>query len=143
MDQVALDKDFPTIMGEYFLSRYWSINLPVPFNRRVEEDSLVLWNNSLSILMTQFEVQDDKSQKEMVLSLIIDRCDEVTSYKEFEISNTFVAQCFLKENNEGNDVYVYHYTVASEDSILSIKTYATNEITSKMSKQICQTIKQS
>ncbi|MFV0237916.1 MAG: hypothetical protein ACK5HU_05230 [Flavobacteriales bacterium] len=143
MNQTVLDPNFPVVEGAYFLSKYWSITLPVPFNRKVKNDSLVLWNSSLTFWMTQFENQRFQSSRNRVLSLIMDdRSDQVKNYKEFEINNAFIAQYFQEEEKDDQIVFSYHYVIASEDSMLSVKAYAGSRITCKISKQICQTIKQ-
>ncbi|APD06482.1 hypothetical protein UJ101_00951 [Flavobacteriaceae bacterium UJ101] len=142
MNQTVLDPDFPIVEGDYFLSKYWSITLPIPFNRRVENDSLVLWKPGLTFWMTQFENHETQSPREMVLSLIVDRGNQVEDYKEFEIGETFIAQYFQEEVKDSQTIFSYHYVIASETSMLSVKTYADNQTISKMSKQICQTIKQ-
>ncbi len=142
MNHTVLHPDFPVVEGDYFLSKYWSITVPIPFNRRVDDDSLVLWKPGLTFWMTQFENHQAKSPREMVLSLIADRDNEVDDYKEFEIIDTFIAQYFQEEIKDDKTVFSYHYIIASEVSMLSVKTYANNRTICKMSKQICQTIKQ-
>jgi hypothetical protein len=45
---MALHPDFPVIEGDYRITREWSVTLPIPFNRRIEEGSLVLWRPQLT-----------------------------------------------------------------------------------------------
>lgn len=39
----VLRADYPVVDGCYAMTEDWSIQLPLPFNRRFEEGSLVLW----------------------------------------------------------------------------------------------------
>ncbi len=142
MNRKVLHPNFPIVKGEYFLSKHWRITLPVPFNRRIEDDSLVLWKPSLTFWMEQFGYDQSQSPKERVLTLTHKRNAEATDYKEFEMGSLYVAHYFLEEENEGKRVFTFNYLIASEDSLLLVSAYADDPNICKMSKQICQTIKQ-
>ena len=43
-----LNPDFPVVTGDYLLTQGWRVQLPVPFNRRIEDGSLVLWRPDLT-----------------------------------------------------------------------------------------------
>ena len=43
-----LNPDFPIVDGDYHLTGGWHIVLPQPFNRRIEDGSLVLWTGELT-----------------------------------------------------------------------------------------------
>ncbi len=142
MNQKVLHPDFPVIEGEYFLSKNWKITLPVPFNRRIENDSLVLWKPGLTFWMEQFGYDSTRSPKERVLTLTHKRNEKASDYKEFETGSLYIAQYFLEEENEGKQVFTYNYFIASEESLLLVCAYADGPTVCKISKQICQTIKQ-
>ncbi len=40
--------DFPVVTGDYPMTKGWHIALPLEFNRRIDEDSLVLWRPDLT-----------------------------------------------------------------------------------------------
>jgi hypothetical protein len=40
---------FPVVQGRYHLTRDWSVALPGPFQRRLEDDSLVLWRPGITV----------------------------------------------------------------------------------------------
>jgi len=46
---VQLHPDFPIVYGKYQMTSDWAINLPVEFNRRIEDGSLVLWRPGFTI----------------------------------------------------------------------------------------------
>ena len=142
MNQKVLHPDFPVIEGEYFLSKFWTITLPAPFNRRVDNDSLVLWRPNLTFWMTQYENKEKRLPREMVLSLIVNRSNKTYDYKEFEIGDLFVTQYF-EEEIQKEPIYKFHYVIASEDSMISVQVHTKNKEYCNASKQICQTIKQS
>ena len=43
-----LNPDFPVVTGDYLLTQGWRVQLPAPFNRRIEDGSLVLWQPALT-----------------------------------------------------------------------------------------------
>ncbi len=43
-----LNPDFPVVVGHYQLTQGWHVELPQPFNRRIDDGSLVLWMPELT-----------------------------------------------------------------------------------------------
>lgn len=48
-DSQGLDEEFPIVMGLTQMMEEWWVDLPVPFNRRVEDGGLVLWRPGFTI----------------------------------------------------------------------------------------------
>jgi hypothetical protein len=48
MDDLDLNPDFPVVNGTLPMPNNWSLTLPVAFNRRIEDGSLVLWTSELT-----------------------------------------------------------------------------------------------
>jgi len=44
----GLHPDFPVVEGEYRVTANWMLTLPVQLNRRIEDDSMVLWRPGLT-----------------------------------------------------------------------------------------------
>src|SRR5262245_44455383 len=44
----ALNPNFPVVEGKYQITKEWSISLPGKFNRRFEDNSLVIWRPGLT-----------------------------------------------------------------------------------------------
>ena len=49
MTNDELNPDFPVVTGNYQLTAGWRVQLPLPFNRRIEDGSMVLWNPELTV----------------------------------------------------------------------------------------------
>lgn len=49
---MSLNPDFPVVEGHYQLTPDWAITLDAPYNRRIEDGDLVLWNPRITIWMT-------------------------------------------------------------------------------------------
>lgn len=43
------DTEFPVVEGRYQLTDDWAVTLPVQFNRRIEDESLVLWRPGITV----------------------------------------------------------------------------------------------
>ena len=48
-NSVQLHPDFPIVEGLYQMTREWSVHLPSEFNRRIEDESLVIWKPGITI----------------------------------------------------------------------------------------------
>lgn len=49
LSAMQLNPNYPVVEGRYRMTEVWSIDLPGPFNRRIEEECLVLWRPGLTI----------------------------------------------------------------------------------------------
>lgn len=55
------DTDFPVVEGTHQLTPNWSIRLPEPFKRRIEDGELVLWRPGLTAWISAWNNQNDES----------------------------------------------------------------------------------
>ena len=134
--------EYPTVEGRYFLSKYWSINLPVAFKRTIQGTCMVLSRPGLSFFLTQYGNDEQHTPQELVEKLLIHKTDEAQDFKSFDIGNTYVAQYFQKAILNEAQVYTFHYCIATEEAALYVTSIADTEDLSKYSKQICQTIQE-
>ncbi len=61
---MELNPDFPIIEGSYQMTEDWSVTLPTPFNRRVEEGELVIWKPGFTIWINVWNNDKSESQGE-------------------------------------------------------------------------------
>jgi hypothetical protein len=59
-----LHPDFPIVDGRYRMTDDWAITLPQQFNRRIEDDSLVLWRPGVTIWIIVWNNDKGESQQE-------------------------------------------------------------------------------
>ena len=64
MDSPALHPGFPTVEGRYQMTEDWSIELPRPFNRRVEEGQLVIWRPDFTLWISVWNNDHNESIEE-------------------------------------------------------------------------------
>lgn len=58
---MSLHPDFPVVQGHHRLTPEWAITLAEPFNRRIEDGDLVLWNPRITVWMTIWHNDEDAS----------------------------------------------------------------------------------
>jgi hypothetical protein len=63
---MALHPDFPVVEGDYRMTDEWSLTLPVPFNRRIEDGSLVVWRPGLTFWIAVWGNDHDETADERV-----------------------------------------------------------------------------
>lgn len=78
-----LHPDFPIVEGRYRMTSDWSIGLEDRFNRRIEDDALVLWKPGLTIWTLAYEdgLETRDQQRAWVEST---RSDGATAIEESE-----------------------------------------------------------
>lgn len=67
--QEELNPDFPVVDGDYLLTSGWRIALPQPFNRRIEDGSLVLWIPELTFWFNVWNNDREASTDELLASI--------------------------------------------------------------------------
>jgi hypothetical protein len=65
-----LHPDFPVVTGDFVLIKGWRITLPDPFNRRVEEGSLVLWRPELTLWINVWNNDHQRTIEELLQKIL-------------------------------------------------------------------------
>jgi hypothetical protein len=68
-DQKPLNPKFPVIEGEYQMTKNWSVTLPDRFNRRFEDNDLVLWKPGFTVWVTVWGNTHDESREARLAKL--------------------------------------------------------------------------
>ena len=63
---LELNPDFPVVTGHYQLTDGWRVQLPQPFNRRIEDGSLVLWMPELTLWINLWHNESKASVDELI-----------------------------------------------------------------------------
>jgi hypothetical protein len=76
-----LHPDFPVVSGDYALTKGWRINLRNEFNRRIEDDNLVLWRPELTFWINVWNNDGQTSVDDVRQRLLADASDARTEEK--------------------------------------------------------------
>lgn len=67
-----LHPDFPVVGGDYEMTKGWRLALPEDFNRRIEDDSLVLWRPELTFWFNVWHGEGLVSVDDVLARLVAD-----------------------------------------------------------------------
>jgi hypothetical protein len=59
-----LNPNYPVVEGRYPLTKDWSIVLPGPFNRRIEDGELCIWRPGFTVWLVAWNNDDEESAAE-------------------------------------------------------------------------------
>lgn len=68
---MELHPDFPVVTGDFSMPNGWSLTLPVEFNRRIEDGSLVLWMPGLTFWINVWNNDAKASPEEQLDNILI------------------------------------------------------------------------
>jgi hypothetical protein len=66
----VLHPDFPVVTGDYQLTENWRLVLPDRFNRRFEDDSLVLWRPQLTFWAIAWNNDHDETMDARLAAIL-------------------------------------------------------------------------
>lgn len=92
---------FPLVEGRHPLTDSWSIDLPEPFARRIEEGSLVLWRPGLTIWLTAWNNDQRESQQQRLAS--IKQSASPSRFDEHEATTAGVTRYRYRLQDENDD----------------------------------------
>jgi hypothetical protein len=72
---------FPIVEGNYRLTREWTIDLPGKFNRRIEDDDLVIWRPGLTFWIAIWGLAAGKTPEETLAWVLEDASPHRTDEK--------------------------------------------------------------
>lgn len=82
---MKLHPDFPVIDGRYRLTATWELELPEPFNRRMEEGDMVIWRPGLTFWIAVWGAQPDQTI-EATLAWILEDASPSRSHQKIDRS---------------------------------------------------------
>lgn len=78
---MSLHPAFPIVEGNYRLTREWTIDLPGKFNRRIEDDDLVIWRPGLTFWIAIWGLKAGKTPEETLAWVLEDASPHRTDEK--------------------------------------------------------------
>jgi hypothetical protein len=78
----CLHPDFPVVTGDYQLTSSWSLSLPLKFNRRIEDGSLILWRPGVTLYFNAWNNNHNESIDARLVQLKADISPEAFELHE-------------------------------------------------------------
>lgn len=114
---------FPLVEGRYSLDAKWSLHLPEQFARRVEDGSLVLWRPGLTIWLTAWANDRDKSQDVRLAWVKEAASPQRFAESESEAGGLTRYSYRLRDENEDGPVESVYGYIFSDDGHLQLAVY--------------------
>ncbi len=135
-----LHPDFPVIENKYQMTSEWSINLEQPYNRRIEEGSLVIWRPGLTIWVNIWNNDNNETIKERLKWIISESSPEAFEVTSYEKGTSYVHAYRLNEKNNGETSYSYNSYVLSENAHVQLSIYFDSESDFEIAKSLVDSI---
>lgn len=135
-----LHPDFPTAEGRYQMTKDWAVTLPCPFNRRVEEGSLVFWRPDFTVWTIVWNNDHAETQQQRLVRLQRDASPEAFD-AQVVTSNGLLRYTYrLTERREEGTVYAFYAYAIGHDGHVQMAFYLDNEADLETAKQIAGTL---
>lgn len=114
---MSLHPDYPIVTGNYKMTDEWAVTLPVDFNRRIEDGSLVLWRPALTFWVTIWG-NDKGTSEENRLASILETASDLRGEQQIERTDNLVLLTYElpeEDRSRQNSVYksISGYVIAS------------------------------
>ena len=124
---MSLHPDFPVVSGNYLLNEDWALTLPDEFNRRLEDQDLVLWRPGFTIWMSLWNNDHGEAIGERLAWIREDVSGDAFELELDADSDPGRLVYRLNERREQNLVYALYGFVVKSDGHLQIAIYMDDE----------------
>lgn len=120
---MQLHPDYPVIEGRYQMTREWSVFLPEKFNRRIEDDNLVIWKPGFTMWIIIWDNDESESAEDRLEWLKEDTSPEVfdVTMETFEGGIRFSYR--LKEDSQDERQPAFYCFVIGESGHVQVAMY--------------------
>jgi hypothetical protein len=119
----CLHPEFPVVTGDHKLNSTWCVSLPLKFNRRIEDRSLVLWRPGVTLYFNDWN--NDRSQS-IDIRLAQLKADISPDGFELQVQYMESIQLFSYRLVEDGVNALYGFVIA-EEGYLQVAIYFDNE----------------
>lgn len=127
---------FPVVEGEHALTATWSIHLPEPFARRVEEGSLVLWRPGVTIWLTAWNNDHGESQADRTAWIKASASPERFGERENSADRITRFSYRLRDETEEGSVESLCAYIISDDGQLQMTVYFDDPADESMARKL-------
>lgn len=118
---LVLSPDFPVIEGEYQITKSWSITLPDQFNRRIEDEDIVIWKPGFTIYIAVWNNDKNLSHESLFNSVTEDISPEVFDINSNENGEIRLFSYRLSEDMDDQRVAAFYcYAVSPNGYVQSV-----------------------
>jgi hypothetical protein len=134
-----LHPEFPVVEGRYEMTDEWTVDLPVPFNQRIEEDQLVFWRPGFTAWVNVWELDGESPQERMesLKEMISPDAADLLEESAGEIQR--LAYRMEEEDADGRQPGFYGFAVGSTGHV-QVAMYFDDEEDAALAAQIWRSL---
>lgn len=133
---------FPVVEGDHDLTATWTIHLPEPFARRIEDGSLVLWRPGLTIWMTAWNNDKDESQAQRLAWLKKKASKKRTAERTAKDGAITRFSYRLRDENDDGPVESLSAFVIHADGHLQMSVYFDDPADEEKARELGDSVKE-
>ena len=138
-----LHPDFPVVDGLYQLTSDWTINLPEKFNRRVENEDLVLWRPGLTMWVAVWDGEPEETAEQRMSSLMDLINPSAYDLKQESDGSTLRFGYRLREKSEDRRVPAFYAFVVAASGHIELAIYFDREEDMRIAENLWRSIEPS
>lgn len=131
---------FPTVEGNYQMTKDWSVFLPQKFKRRFEDDQLVLWRPGFTLWIAVWGNDKDQSAEERLARVKRDMSKEGFDLEEKREGALLRFAYRLKEDAPDKRVPAYYCFAIGRSGHVQMAIYFDDEATLSQARAICWSV---
>jgi hypothetical protein len=134
--------EFPVVDGRHQMTPDWVVTLPMQFNRRIEDGSLVLWRPGITVWTIIWNNDKRKTHQERLEWLSGDTSPNAFDAK-FVIDGDVTQYSYrLTERREEGIVHALHVFAIGVDGHVQMSIYFDDEANLDAAREICRSLEE-
>jgi hypothetical protein len=139
-DNIVLHPEFRIVEGKYQMTKEWSVVLPGRFNRRFEDDNLVLWRPGFTIWIAVWGNDHNQSPTWRLSRIKADISKEAFDVEEAHGTTALRFSYRLKESGEDKRRPAYYGFAVGQNGHVQMAIYFDDEASLDAAKHILQSL---
>ena len=131
-----LHPDFPTVEGHHQMTGDWAVTLPGPFNRRVEDGSLVFWRPNFTVWTIVWNNDDGETPQQRLTWLQRDSSPEAFDAQVVTSDRVLRYTYRITEHRDEGAVYALYAFAIGRDGHVQMALYFDAEADLETARQI-------
>jgi hypothetical protein len=137
-----LHPEYPIVEGKYQMTKEWSVDLPLKFNRRFEDDSLVIWRPGFTMWIVVWGNNHNETPKERLAWTKKDISEDSFDIMEEEDSDILRYSYRLKEESEDNRLPAFYCFAIGRKGHVQLAIYFDNKEDIETAHQIWRSLRE-
>jgi hypothetical protein len=139
-EATMLHPDFPIVEGEYRMTKDWSITLPEKFNRRMEDDDLVIWRPGFTIWVAVWGNDHEESREERLTWLQEEMSPDAFDIEELREEDVLRFAYRLNEESDDARVAAFYGFAIGSDGHVQLAIYFDDENEIELARSIWRSL---